>query len=121
MTTTITDEDYPVRFDPPVITRGADWMGFSFQHLEDDNVTPIDITGYTAEMVIKDSWEGVTYRTLINGSGITMTASTGIFSVSLAEADVAALEFKSAVYKLIVTDASGNVTPYFTGKLEVIG
>jgi len=121
MTVKITDEDYPIRFDPPVIVRGADWIGFAFQHMEDDNVTPIDTTGYTAEMLIMESWNGELYKTLTTASGIVMTAATGMFNVAMDKAAVATLDFSRAVYKLIVTDDNGNITPYFMGTIEVIG
>jgi hypothetical protein len=121
MTVKITDEDYPIQFDPPVIVRGADWIGFSFQHMEDDNVTPIDTTDYTAEMIIKESWNGETYKTLTIGDGITMTAAQGLFNISLDKTDIDALDFSKAVYKLLVTDDSGGITPYFMGNIEIVG
>lgn len=121
MTVKITDEDYPISFDPPVITRGADWVGFAFQHMEDDNVTPIDTTGYTAEMVIMESWNGELYKTLSIGSGITMTAAQGLFNVTMSKEDVDALDFSKAVYKLIITDSGAHKTCYFMGNIEIIG
>ena len=121
MTVQIFDEDYPISFDPPVVIRGADWIGFAFQHMEDDNVTPIDTTGYTAEMVIKESWNGETYKTLTIGDGITMTAAQGLFNVSMSKATIDTLDFKSGVYKLIVTDSSNSPTCYFMGTIEIIG
>jgi len=121
MTVKTTDEDYPIAFDPPIIVRGADWIGFSFQHMEDDNVTPIDTTGYTAEMVIKESWNGETYKTLTIGDGITMTAAQGLFNVALNKAAIDLLDFSKGVYKLIVTDDNAGITPYFMGNIEIIG
>ena len=121
MTVTITDEDYPIPFDPPVIIRGADWIGFAFQHMEDDNVTPIDTTGYTAEMIIMESWNGETYKTLAIGDGITMTAAQGLFNVTMSKTTIDTLDFRKAVYKLIVTDDSAGKTCYFMGNLEIVG
>lgn len=121
MTVQIIDEDYPIPFDPPVIIRDADWIGFAFQHMEDDNVTPIDTTGYTAEMVIKDSWNGETYKTLTIGDGITMTAAQGLFNVVMSKEDIDALDFSKAVYKLVITDSSDNKTCYFMGNIEIVG
>lgn len=121
MTTKITDEDYPISYDPPVIVRGADWIGFAFQHMEDDNVTPIDTTGYTAEMIISESENGEVYTTLSIGSGITMTAASGLFNISLTSTAIALLDFRTAVYKLIVTDSGGSKTAYFMGNLLVKG
>lgn len=121
MTVKITDEDYPIQFDPPVIVRGADWIGFAIQHMEDDNVTPIDTTGYTASLIIAESWNAEAYLTLSIGSGITMTAASGLFNISMTKAVVDGLDFRTAVYKLIITDAGGGITPYLMGKLEIVG
>lgn len=121
MTTKISDEDYPIQYDPPAMIRGADWIGFAFQHMEDDNVTPIDTTGYTAEMIISAAENGEVYKTLTIGDGISMTAATGLFNVTMSNADIAALDFRTAIYKIIITDSSANKTCYFMGKLLVKG
>jgi len=121
MTVKITEEDYPILFDPPVIVRGADWIGFAFQHMQDDNATPIDTTGYTAEMIIKESWNAETYKTLTIGDGITMTAAQGLFNVTMSKATIDTLDFRKAVYKLVVTDSSAGQTCYFMGNLEIVG
>jgi hypothetical protein len=119
--TQITDEEYPVNYDPPAIIRGADWVGFSFQHMEDDNVTPMDTTGYDAEMIIAESENGETYKTLTVGDGITHTASQGLFNITMDYTAVAELDFSTAVYKIIITDSGGGKTPYFMGRLQVKG
>ncbi len=119
--TTITEEDYPIHYDPPVIVRGADWIGWAFQQMEDDNVTPIDTTGYTASMIIKESWNGDTYKTLTIGDGITMTASTGLFNITMSKATVDTLDFSTAVYKLVVVDDNDGETCYFMGNLRMVG
>lgn len=121
MTVKISDSDYPIEYDPPKIVRGADWIGWAFDLMEDDNVTPINTTSYTAQMIIMESWNGETYKTLSIGSGITMTALSGLFNISLSKTDIDDLNFRTAVYKLIVTDDNGGMTPYFMGKLEIIG
>ena len=121
MTVRITDEDYPYKYDPPVIVRGADWIGFSFQHMEDDNVTPIDTTDYTAEMIIMESWNGGQYKALTIGDGITMTAAQGLFNVAMSKTTIDTLDFRKAVYKLIVTDDNAGKTCYFMGNVEIVG
>jgi len=121
MSTRITEEDFPINFDPGVIVRGADWPGFAFQLVEDDNVTPLDTTGYTVSMPVSASENGEVYTTLSIGSGITMTAASGLFAVNLTDTAVDAFNFRTAIYKLIVTDAGGIKTCYFMGKLLVKG
>lgn len=122
MTTKITDEEYPVTYDPPVIVRGADWIGVAFQLMEDDNVTPINTTDYTAEFVIYSSENGEVYTTLtIAGGNITHTPAQGLFNIVLTESDIDALDFKTAKYKFIVTDDNDSPTCFFMGRLKVIG
>lgn len=120
--TRITDEDFPVNYDPPVIVKGADWIGTAFQLMEDDNITPKDTTDYTAEFIIYSSENGEVYSTLtIAGGNIAHTPAQGLFNISLAETDIDALDFKSANYKFIVTDTNSSPTCFFMGRLKVIG
>ncbi len=122
MTTRIEDEEYPVRHDLPPMIRGSDWIGFSFQIMEDDNVTPKDTTGYSAEMVIaEEGWNGNVYDTLTVGDGITHTSSQGLINFSIAQATVDAYKFRTAVYKILVTDDNGGITPYFMGRMFIEG
>lgn len=119
--TTITDEQYPVTYDPPIIVKGADWIGTAFQLMQDDNITPLDTTGYTAEFIIYSSENGETYTTLTVGSGITHTPAQGLFNIVLTESTIDALDFKTANYKFIVTDSGGGSTPFFMGRLKIVG
>jgi len=121
MTTRITDEEYPVEYDVPVIVRGADWIGVAFQQTEDDAITPIDTTGYTAQFIIYASENGEVYKTLAIGTGITMTAAQGLFNITMTATDVGTLDFKTAMYKFIVTDDSGGIICYFMGRVRVTG
>lgn len=122
MTEQLYESEYPVEFDPPAIVRRADWGGFAFQLMEDDNVTPINTTGYSAEMFIMESENGEVYLTLGTDAphtGITMNASLGLFNVEMDADTVDTLDFRTAFYKLIVTDDDGGKTPFFAGRLVV--
>lgn len=122
MTTRIEDEEFPVEHDMPPIVRGSDWIGFSFQEMEDDNVTPRDTTGYDAEMIIaEEGWNGSIYKTLTVGAGITHTASQGLFNFELSKADIDLFDWRTAVYKIIITDSGGGLTAYFMGRMFVKG
>jgi len=122
MTTRIEDEEYPVTHDLPPMLRGSDWIGFAFQIMEDDNVTPKNTTGYSAEMVIaEEGWNGETYATLTVGSGITHTPSQGLFNFSIAKATVDGYNFRTAVYKINVTDSSAGITCFFMGRVFIEG
>lgn len=120
----ITNEDYPVILkegtDLPYLVRGANWH-WAFQLMEDDNVTPIDTTGYTCTITIYESENGKEYGTLTIGSGITMTAASGLFNVDIDDSVVDTYPFRNAKIKVIVTDDLGDKVPFFLGKLEFAG
>lgn len=123
MTTRIEDEEYPIEHDMPSMVRGSDWIGFAFQIMEDDNVTPKNTTGYDAEMIItEEGWNAATpYATLTVGSGITHTASQGLFNFSIAKATIDTFDWRTAVYKINITDSGGGITPYFMGRMFIKG
>ena len=88
--------------------------------MEDDNVTEIDTTGYTCTVEIKESPNGGVYATLTNGSGVTMTAASGLFNVDISDTAVDAYPFKTATFKVILTDDLGDKTPLFLGTLRFV-
>lgn len=117
-----TDEKYPVRLnesDLDELVHGADW-GWGFQLMQDDNVTPVDTTGYTCEIQIRESENGELYDTLTIGSGITMTAASGLFNVRIDDSQVDTYKWSTAVFKVIVTDSSSNKKPFFIGRLRFV-
>lgn len=120
----ITEEMYPVLLkegiDLPYLVRGANWH-WAFQLMEDDNVTPLDTTGWVCTITIKESENGRNYATLTNGSGVTMTAATGLFNVDIDDSVVDTYPFKTAVFKVIMTDDTGDKAPYFLGTLKFAG
>jgi hypothetical protein len=121
MTNIITDEAYPVHYDPPPMVRGADWQALAFQLMENDGVTPKDVTDYTAALTLMADWNGEVYDTLIIGDGITLTAASGLFNISRTKEDIDAYDFQRAVYKFIVTNSSGDREGWFIGTVQVVG
>lgn len=115
----ITEENYPVVYDLPDMVHGADWH-WAFQLMDDDNVNPIDTTGYACTMEIKAGQNGEVYDTLSIGDGITMTAATGLFNFELSASTVDSYDWSDAVYKIIVTDDTGGKTPLFIGSLKFV-
>lgn len=120
----ITNEDYPVMLkegtDLPYMVRGANWH-WAFQIMEDDNVTPVNTTSYVCTVYIMESPNGDTYATLTNGSGVTMTAASGLFNVDIDDSVIDTYPFKTAIFKVIMTDDTGDKTPLFLGTLKFAG
>ncbi len=115
----IKDEQFPVRLtkdDLRELVHGTDWH-WSFQLMEDDNITPIDTTNWVCTIYLLESENGETYDTLTNGDGITMTAAQGLFVVDISDTTVDTYNFRSCIFKVIMTDDTGDKTPYFLGKL----
>jgi len=81
---------------------------------KDNSNNPINLTGYTAKLEIKD-FKGNLLETLTSGSGITLGGSSGTIAVSIAAVVTTTFTFDSARYDLKMTDASGNVTRLLEG------
>ncbi len=118
--TKITNEQFPVRLtgdDLRDLVHGADWH-WAFQLFEDDNVTAKDTTGWTCTVELLESENGEVYATFTNSSGVTMTAASGLFNIDISDTNVDTYNFKSCIFKVIMTDDTGDKTPYFLGTLK---
>ena len=100
------------------VMKGADET-FTFQYL-DDNDQPIDISGYTAKLQIRDRFGGTLHLTLTNGSGITITGASGQVAVAFTHAQTIAFDFKHAYYDLWIISAGSVYTSVAHGKFDVI-
>jgi hypothetical protein len=92
-------------------------QGATFQRTftwKDNNGNPINLTGYSAKMELKDS-HGNLLLTLLSGTDVTLGGSAGTIAVEIAAATTAALTFDTANYDLRLTDASGTVTRLLSG------
>jgi hypothetical protein len=99
--------------------KGADWHR-TIKLKESDGVTAKNTTGYSMSMTIKAAPNGETYATLSVGSGITHTPSAGQFNLDLTAAVIDGYDFASAIYEIIITDASGGKTIPFMGEIVLI-
>lgn len=85
----------------------------------DLNEDVIDVSaGYTAAMEIRDRYGGTLIKTLTNGSGITLGATT--ITIEISDTDTSGFSFKWAVYDLeLVKVATGEVTRLLEGKVKL--
>jgi hypothetical protein len=101
------------------LVQGGDWHE-TINLFEDDQVTPKDTTGYTAEMTIFSSPNGETYDTLTIANGkITHTPASGQFNLDLTAAQIAEYDFTSAQRKFIITTDTGGKVPLIIGSVQV--
>jgi hypothetical protein len=82
--------------------------------------TPVDLTGMTARMMIKDrvGGEELVELTTENG-GIDINTGAYAITVFISAADTAALSFKKGVYDLEMVSSDGTVTLLLTGDITV--
>ena len=67
--------------------------------------SPVDVTGYTAKMIVRDYIGGAALLTLTNGSGLTIGNAEGFVQVVMTATQTAAFTFNKAVYDLEVYPA----------------
>lgn len=90
------------------IDQGADF----FLNVTYDNPdgTPVNITGYTAEMQVRTNPNSPTaVLTLTNGSGITITGSSGLVAIHATATQTRAIDEGPYVYDLEITAPTGGV------------
>ena len=79
---------------------------------------PVDLTGFTARMQIRETIESTTTLvSLTEASGITLGGTAGTIGITIAATAPALLDFASAVYDLEVVSAGGIVTPVAYGNV----
>lgn len=85
----------------------------------DSGGTPINLTGYSAHMVIK--WrDGSTYTLDTTGGGITITPLTGTLTLNIPNSTTATFTNLTGQYELRVTSGSGVVTRLLLGGVNVV-
>jgi len=83
---------------------------------------PIPLTGYTAQMQIRESIDSSTViheLTSANG-GISIDPVNFTISMNISAARTAAFSFDAAVYSMELTDNQGLVYPFLSGSLTLI-
>lgn len=79
---------------------------------------PVDLTGFTARMQIRETIESTTTLvSLTELSGITLGGAAGTIGITITATVTALLDFDSAVYDLEVVSAGGIVTPVVYGNV----
>ncbi len=88
---------------------------------KDENETPIDLTGYTARMHIRESQDAdAAFVTLTTeNDGITLGDAAGTITLSISASDTAAITETSGVYDLELVSAGGIVTRLLAGEVLI--
>ncbi len=82
---------------------------------------PVNLTGMTASMQIKDKVGGVEILSLTTAnSGISINTSLSTITINITAAQTALLDFSTAVYDLELVSAGGEVTKFASGSLSLV-
>lgn len=84
---------------------------------KDQNGLPINLTGFTARMQIRETVDSVAvlHELTTENGGLTLGGSAGTITVQISATDTAAFDFEQAVYDLEVEAANGGVTRLLRG------
>lgn len=101
------------------IEQGATWdISMVFKDGDGD---PVDLTGYTARMMIRKNISDATPQLELSTTNgrIIITAGTGGIQLLVEAEDTADLDFVSGVYDLEIEDSGGVVTRLMEGEIEL--
>jgi len=88
--------------------------------VKDSNNVAKDLTGYTAKMQFRNKANGAVYDTLeTGGSGITITALSGLIEIAMTAAETAALTFTRGVYDIYIKSSGGTYTYLLKGDVYI--
>lgn len=106
-------------YDIPAIEQGADF--FLDLVYKDDTGTPIDLTGFSARMQVREEYSSAAPVVNISTgtSGITLGGLSGSIAIHIPAADTAALSFNTARYDLELEDSTGVVTRLIQGSVTL--
>jgi hypothetical protein len=100
------------------IEAGADYT--ALLTWQDASGNPIDITGWTAEMMIRTDYSSTTpLVTLSSGSGISLGGTAGTIAIDIPAAETAPLAEGLAIYDLLLTDATGKPMRLIQGTVTI--
>lgn len=81
--------------------------------------TPVDMTGYTARLTIKDRVGGTILLALTSPTGIAIDNTEHTITVTISATATAAMTFTKGVYDLEMVSPTGTVTTIFSGNVTV--
>ena len=98
-----------------LLEKGTDWDA-TFNIQNEDNTTPLNLTGYTAEAKMKKSYYSTTSTSFV----VTFVDRyNGQLKIGLANTATAALEARRYVYDIVLTSPQSVKTRVIEGILEV--
>lgn len=83
---------------------------FQVQYTEDDEVTPIDLTGASAKMQVRDTKGGSKLAFTLTSplGGIVINGPEGLLSITVTPTQTNKLFYPKSSYDIMVIDSNGN-------------
>lgn len=105
------------------------WLGATFRKRLTlyNSATPVDgeerdLTGYTAELIIRDKPQGTPLLTLESGTGITLGGVDGTIDLHIDATTTGVLLWRNGVYDLTITEPGpGDTDPLIYGAFHTRG
>jgi hypothetical protein len=98
--------------------QGSDWY-FNLEY-KDGSGNPINLTGYTAAMQLRQFYDSTTaVLTLTSSAGITITGATGFLAIHATATQTAAIPAGKYVYDLEIKSSTNIVTRLIQGTVTV--
>lgn len=85
---------------------------------KDNADTPIDITGYSARMQIRKTYDSAPIISLTNGSGIVLGGVAGTIDITITDEQTTAIDILRGKYDLEL-ELAGVVTRLIQGTVEI--
>jgi hypothetical protein len=102
------------------VNQGATFS-MTFTWLQDDGMTPVNLTGFTAEMQVREQAGGTLLTTFTTTDGsITLGGTAGTIVLLASATTTGGWQWDGGYYDLHLTDGFGEVTTLLAGLLNVI-
>ncbi len=90
---------------------------FEIQYTQDDETTPIDLSGASAKMQVRDIKGGaaVAFTLTSPSGGITIDGSTGTLRITMTPTQTNKLFYPKSSYDIMIIDSNGNKTKLLEG------
>jgi hypothetical protein len=96
-------------------------FSFEVQYTQEDEVTPINLTGSSAKMQVRDTTTGskLAFTLTSPSGGIIIDGPTGTLSIKCTPTQTSKLFYPKSVYDIMLIDSNGNKIKLVEGFLTL--
>lgn len=96
------------------------WKDAARTEIDTDASTPIDLSGFSGRMQVRDkSTNTLVFSLTTENGGLTFGGADGTIAFYISADDTDAAEYEKCVYDLEIVDAIGDVTPLLAGSFRL--